>query len=120
MALERCDKNWQTFHDMVPATLDIEDPTNEAARPQELQTLECLNTRAQLVREQQHLATRVKDVGTKMHFLESSLNEVERMMDVSQAIRSSLFDSFHASEFKGYSHVQSPKEAIKALMALFS
>ncbi|CAK4695958.1 unnamed protein product [Aphanomyces euteiches] len=56
---------------------------------------------------------------TDMHFLESSLYEVERMVHVSDALRSALFDAFHASEFQGYQHMQSPKDAIKALMALF-
>ncbi|KAH9070914.1 hypothetical protein Ae201684P_007459 [Aphanomyces euteiches] len=79
----------------------------------------CVEIPAKLAHDQKELTKRVQTVGTKMHFLESSLYEVERMVHVSDALRSALFDAFHASEFQGYQHMQSPKDAIKALMALF-
>jgi hypothetical protein len=42
-------------------------------------------------------------------------------MELSKMARASLFDTFHASEFKGYTtHLQTPKEAIKEFMALFT
>ncbi|CAK4084883.1 unnamed protein product [Aphanomyces euteiches] len=116
--LDRCENEWKSFHDMLPSVLS-DQPLESSVVVQDDRPFPCVEIPAKLAHDQKELTKRVQTVGTKMHFLESSLYEVERMVHVSDALRSALFDAFHASEFQGYQHMQSPKDAIKALMALF-
>ncbi|OQR92107.1 hypothetical protein ACHHYP_04067 [Achlya hypogyna] len=121
-SLAQQQKEWSTFLDNVPSALTeiaatapvpaVDDPRPAGSRG---------NAAAQeLVNEQGALCQRVVELKDQLRFLDISIEDLERMIQASQATRSSLFDTFHASEFKGYAHMQTPKEAIKALMALFS
>ncbi|OQS05092.1 hypothetical protein THRCLA_02722 [Thraustotheca clavata] len=115
-------QEWSNFLDNVPNTLkELADaapqPSMDDVRPAGSRG----NATAQeLIHEQNALCQRVLELKDQLRFLDISIEDLERMMSASQATRSSLFDTFHESEFKGYAHMQTPKEAIKALMALFS
>ncbi|ETV70539.1 hypothetical protein, variant [Aphanomyces astaci] len=117
-SLNDCEQEWRAFEDAVPSTL-----TSAASPPSfssESPFHYCSSFPVQIATDQRSLTARVTDVGTKMQFVEASLGDVDRMVDVSHAVRGSLFNAFHATEFKGYDHMHTPKEAIKSLMALLS
>ncbi|EQC30102.1 hypothetical protein SDRG_12161 [Saprolegnia diclina VS20] len=121
-SLQEQEKEWRSFLETVPATLAA---LAAAAPPVITEDVRPAGSRGQasaqeLAHEQTALCQRVVELKDQLRFLDISIEDLERMMHVSQATRSSLFDSFHASEFKGYAHMQAPKDAIKALMALFS